>query len=169
MSVSYDYIISEANPLDSVEELMESQNWVFNRMSDEELMVKVIGKSCSYNLYFIWQDEMNALQFCAQYDFEINESEMDKAARTLMTINENLWMGHFEIPKGTKTPSFRYTGLYNGLKQCGDDSTSHISDLVEVALAQCEKHYAVFYFLSHANDANEQSLSLAMMETMGES
>lgn len=169
MSVSYDYIVSEANPLDSIEELMESHNWVFNRMSDEELMVQVTGKSCSYNLYFIWQDNMNALQFCVQYDFQINKSEMDKAARTLMTINENLWMGHFEIPKDTRTPSFRYTGLYSGLKQSAGADSSHVSDLVEVALSQCEKHYAVFYFLSHANDANEQNLSLALMETMGES
>ena len=169
MSIQFDYIEGETNPLDSVEELMEDQNWVFSRMSDEELMVQVTGKSSTYSLFFLWQEDMQALQFCAQYDFSINDDQMDKAARALMTINKNIWMGHFEIPKDTMSPAFRYTGLYKGLQTNSSGGTSHMKDLIDIAMAQCEKHYAAFYLLSHANDSHDQNMALALMETAGES
>lgn len=167
MSIQFDYLDAAENPLDNVEVILESQNWVFNRMSNDELMVRVTGKCGSYNLYFVWQGEMDALQFCAQYDFSINPKKMDKAASALMTVNENLWIGHFEIHKETKTPAFRHACLYRGLQTTG--SSSYLEDLVEIAMAECEKHYAAFYMLSHANDTHDQSLALALMETVGES
>jgi hypothetical protein len=86
-----------------------------------------------------------------------------------MSINEKLWMGHFEVPSDTKIPAFRHTCLYRGMQRT---SAADLEDLVEIALAQCEKHYAAFYILSHANDSrqiNDQNLSLALMETIGES
>ncbi|MFP4314394.1 MAG: YbjN domain-containing protein [Alphaproteobacteria bacterium] len=167
MSIQFDYLDAADNPLDNVECILEAQNWVFNRMSDEELMVRVTGKAGSYNLYFVWQSDLNALQFCAQYDFSINAKQLNKAAQVLMSVNENLWIGHFEIHKETKTPAFRHACLYRGLQLTG--SSSYLEDLVDIALAECEKHYAAFYMLSHANDAHDQNLALALMETLGES
>lgn len=167
MAIQFDFSEIDENPLDQVEEVLHANNWTFNRVNDDELMVQVTGKFCAYNLYFIWQDDMNALQFCAQYDFCINEDKMDKAARALMTINENLWMGHFEIPADTRSPSFRHTCLYRGIQRTS--RASDLEDLIDIALAQCESHYAAFYLLSHANDAHDQNMALALMETMGES
>jgi hypothetical protein len=155
------------NPLDIVEDVLHHNNWIFNRINDDELMVVVNGKSCTYNLYFYWQDDLQALSFCCQYDLSVNHDCMDKAARTLLTINENLWMGHFEIAKHTAIPTFRQTCLYRGLT--GRNGNGHIEDLVDIALTQCERNYPVFYLLSHANDAQDDHLALAMMPTAGES
>ncbi|MAE50560.1 MAG: hypothetical protein CMH27_01990 [Micavibrio sp.] len=168
--IQFDYLDTVDNPLDRVEDVMNANNWIFSRVNDEELMVQITGKCCGYNLFFIWQEEMNALQFCAQYDFAINDGQISKAASVLMNINEKLWMGHFEIPSDTKIPAFRHTCLYRGMQRT---SAADLEDLVEIALAQCEKHYAAFYILSHANDSardiNDNYLSLALMETIGES
>lgn len=167
MSIHFDYLDATENPLDNVEHLLQEHNWVFNRMSDDELMVRVTGKSSSYNLLFVWQEDMNALQFCAQYDFSINANKMDKAASVLMTVNEKMWIGHFEIHKETKTPAFRHACLFRGLQSTG--SNTYLQDLVDIAMTECEKHYAAFYMLSHANDTHDQNLALALMETVGES
>ncbi len=167
MNIEFDYLDGTDNPLDRVEDVLSGNNWVYSRVNDEELMVQVTGKHCGYNLYFIWQEEVNALQFCAQYDFNIEEPQMDQAARVLMSINENLWMGHFEIPRDSKVPAFRHTCLYRGMQRV--QGAADLEDLVDIALAQCEKHYAAFYLLAHADEANDQSLSLALMDTVGES
>lgn len=167
MAIQFDYLDASENPLDNVEHILQEQNWVSNRMSDDELMVRVTGKAGSYNLYFVWQAEMNALQFCAQYDFSINAKQMDKAASVLMSVNENLWIGHFEIHKETKTPAFRHACLYRGLQMTG--SSSYLEDLVDIAMAECEKYYTAFYMLSQASNNNDQSIALALMETVGES
>lgn len=158
------------NPLDCVEDILKSNNWVFNRLSDEELVVKVTGRHCNYNLMFLWQDDMNALQFAVQYDLNINDGKLDAAARALLSLNDGLWMGHFAIPKETGAPTFRQTCLFRGM---GHESVCEaLEDLVDMGLSLCEDYYSVFYLLSHANDAafsvNDQNLSLALMETAGQ-
>lgn len=158
------------NPLDHVEDVLTAHNWVFNRMNDEELIVEVTGRSCNYRLIFVWQDDMSALQFCAQYDLQVQESKMDSAAKALMDINEALWMGHFEIPRDTRKPAFRQTSLFRGLG--GGSHAENIEDLVDISLAQCERYYAAFYVLASeaSNDfSNKSDLSLALMDIAGES
>lgn len=155
-----------ANPLDSVEEILAAHNWTFNRMNDDELIVEVSGKSCNYRLFFIWQSAMNAMQFCCQYDIKIPEDNFPTAAMTLMGINENIWMGHFDLPHDTRAPSFRHTCLFRGV---GDSGNEHLEDMVDIALVQCERYYPVFFLLSTPRRADNDNLALALMETAGES
>lgn len=155
------------NPLDCVEDVLLANDWVFNRMGEDELMVQVKGRACDYRVFFIWQEEMNALQFCCQYDLTIEKKNYEMGSKVLMALNENLWMGHFDIPKDTGIPSFRHTCLFRGL----DNSTTYeyIEDLVEISMTQCERHFPAFYLLSRSHYPDTQSLTLALMETKGES
>lgn len=160
--------VDSLNPLDNVEEILNANNWEFNRMTDEELMVQVTGSNCAYNLFFIWQEDMDALQFCVQYDMKIDDPKArSKAMEAVQEINENLWMGHFDLPKKTGIPSFRHTCLYRGLKKTA--TNDHIEDLVDISLAQCERHYPLFSLIAHGQNLNDQTMALAMMQTQGES
>lgn len=155
------------NPLDSVEEVLNANNWDFNRMTDEELVVSVNGTQCQYNLFFIWQDDFEALQFCCQYDLKIPADYKDKARSVLCDLNENLWLGHFEIMDQSTSPSFRHTCLFRGMKN--QVTSESLQDLVDVAMAQCERHYPVFALLAGDYEVNDQTLNLAMMNTQGQS
>ena len=156
-----------SNPLDHVEEILNGNNWAYNRMTDDELMVQITGKSCDYRLIFVWQENMTALQFCCQYDLCLNRKNIPAAAIALLEVNSALWMGHFEITRDTFVPSFRHTSLLRGhSEQSGFES---IHDLVDIALAQCERYRHVFEILGMENIADTQTLSLAIMETQGES
>jgi hypothetical protein len=154
------------NPLDSVEDILTANNWVFNRMTNHELMVQVAGKACEYRLFFIWQEDMSAMQFCCQYDMAIDRKRIKDAARAVMEINERLWMGHFDLPRDTGIPSFRHTCLLRGMTD--PSGYDHIEDLVDIALAQCEQYFSVFHLLSRLDVANDQDLCLALLETSGE-
>lgn len=154
------------NPLDSVEDILSSYNWVFNRMGEDELTVNVAGKSCDYKLLFLWQEEMQAVEFCAQYDLALEFDNRKKASAFLSTINEDVWMGHFDIPQDTKAPCFRYTALLRGLK--GESISAQLEDMVDIALAQCERYYASFYLLCKGHNMGDEFISLALMDTAGE-
>lgn len=158
---------ADIHPLDNVEDVLVSNNWDFERMADDELMVEVMGRSGKYRLFFIWQEDMNALQFCAQVDLEIMTNNRAAAIDAITDINENLWMGHFDLPQSTKKPSYRYTCLLRGNTR--HNATEMIEDMVDISLAQCERHYSLFTLLASANDINDQTLSLALMDTAGES
>lgn len=152
------------NPLDFVEDILTAHNWVFNRMNEDELTVQVTGQHCDYRLFFIWQQDMSALQFCVQYDMVLNRDNMDNAAKALMHVNQNLWMGHFDLPKETEIPTFRHTCLLRGVH---GSHAEHIEDLVDIALTQCEKYFPTFHYLCDGAIASNDLLSLALMETNG--
>ena len=80
-------------------------------MTDEELIVEVTGKSGNYRLFFIWQEDMSALQLCIQLDLEIMDNNFESAQKAIFAMNESLWMGHFDIPKSNNKPSYRYNCL----------------------------------------------------------
>jgi hypothetical protein len=154
------------NPLDHVEEILNDNNWVFSRMNEDELMVNVTGKSCNYRLFFVWHEAMSAMQFCCQYDFSISPHNLNAAARALIGINESMWIGHFDLSGDAKTPCFRHTVLFRGQDQY-ENASEQIADLVDICMNQCEDLYSLFQMLRHEQPANEQSLSLAVMQTRG--
>ena len=109
MSMQNDNFEDAINPIDSVEEVLSAHNWVFNRMNEDELMVQVAGKACEYRLFFIWDEEMNAMQFCCQFESPVSPKNRDIAAKAILSVNEGLWMGHFDLPRETNVPCFRQT------------------------------------------------------------
>ena len=155
----------DLNPIDRVEDVLDGYNWIYDRPNKKELVVEVAGQSCSYTLLFVWQTDLNALQLSCTYDIEIYPKNISKAATALMDINETLWMGHFDITKGERTPRFRQTCLMS----TNQKDQLQIENLVDISLIQCERYQAVFQLLAGNDNVNPQSLSLAMMETLGES
>lgn len=157
----------EHNPLDCVEDVLSAHNWQFSRMTEDELMVSVTGKSGQYRLFFMWQQDMNALQFCVQYDMVVSAENYEPARSALININEGLWMGHFDLPKETSTPTYRYTCLFRNLPQ--DSVLETVEDMVDISMAQCERYFPVFHILASQPQINDQNISLALMDTAGES
>ncbi len=161
------YSDANANPLDSVEDVLSDYNWVYSRMDDENIIVEISGKSCKYRLLFAWQEHLNALQLRCQYDITVNPNNMPIAAMALMDINEALWMGHFELSKAGLNPCFRQTSIIYEREH--GKFYSHVEDLVDISLIQCERFSPVFHMLANDEPLDIEMISFAMMETAGES
>jgi hypothetical protein len=167
-------LFDTANPLDIIQDVLTSKNWIFNRIDTNELIVQVTGKSCDYRLIFLWQEDMNAIQFYCQYDIHIEAENFDTAAKTLMSINEKLWMGHFDLPSDTGIPAFRQTSLIHD-EQSATAAIENVESMLDISLTQCERYCSAFQMLAkpqkgqNITPLNDQSMSLALMETIGES
>ncbi len=156
-----------SNPLDSVEEILMANDWVFNRATEDELSVQVSGKMGHYKLNFLWQEEYSAMQFSCQYDLTIPGPSLDFVAKTISAINTGLWLGHFDMREPGNIPQFRHTSLFRGITNAS--GADHVEDLVDIALAECERYFPVFDLLSRTQPEDSQSLMLAMMDSAGES
>ena len=55
------------NPLDMIEEIVVADQWPFDRSNDDELIVKC-GPLVRFRLYFVWQEDVSAMQFSCQFD-----------------------------------------------------------------------------------------------------
>lgn len=153
------------NPLDSIEDILAGQNWAFSRMAPDELMVDVTGRMGNYRMIFNWQEDMCAMQFTCFIDKMIPSARADLVALSLARINTMLWLGHFELPADTLMPCFRHTTLFRGEISSG---MSHLQELMDIALNECERFFPMFDILAEIEDLNESALNLAITDIAGE-
>ncbi len=159
-----DLIDDVVNPLDSVEEVLNSNEWTFNRPNESEIVVQASGQRSHYRMTFLWQEEFSAMQFFCEMDECVPAKHMDMAARLLKAVNERLWMGHFDIPDDTRTPVFRYTCLFRGSQSSGME---HVEDIVDIGLAECERFHHAFAMLASATSLNAETIELMLSEHGG--
>lgn len=152
------------NPLDSVEDILNAQNWTFTRAYDNELSLQVKGENCLYHMSFLWQEEYNALQLFCECDLSIPTKRREMAARLLQTINERLWLGHFDIAAKSHAPVFRYTSLLGTMPA---SHTEHVQNLIDIALAESECYSTVFALLSRSLHLDDNLIDLALSKTTG--
>jgi hypothetical protein len=155
-----------SNPLDSVEDFLSGHDWIFNRPSADELTVCVTGRSVTYRLAFIWQEEFSAMQFFCEFDLRIPKERQEAAGQALRVINERIWLGHFDVPADTGIPCFRHTSLFRGWTH--SSNAEHAGDLVDIALSECERHHNIFSVLASALPLDGDVMSLVLSDDAGQ-
>lgn len=150
------------NPLDMVEEFVAMHQWNFNRFDADEMVVEAAGQWCSYRLYFLWREDLNALYFSAQFDLDIPLAKRPAIYELLARINEKLWMGHFEIAHDDHAMLFRQTCLLRGLA-----NADPIEELVDLSLAECDRFYPAFLYVLQQTQSAESALALSLLDVAG--
>lgn len=157
--------VSAHNPLDIVEEIVNANEWPFERSSDDELIVEIGGRWCDYRLYFVWQPDVSAMQFSCQFDMKVQHGRRNSINDLLAAVNARLWLGHFDVCAEEHTPMFRQTMLMRGARAA---SVEQLEDLVEIALSECERFYPAFQFVIWGGKTAEEAVTAAILDTLGE-
>lgn len=156
---------STHNPLDLVEEIVTANEWPFDRASDDEMIVEIAGRWCDYRLFFVWQEEVSAMQFSCQFDMKVPAACRGTLHELLAEVNPRLWLGHFDVCPDEKTPMFRHTTLLRGSHGA---SVEQLEDLVEIAVSECERFYPAFQFVVWGGKTAADAVSAAILDTVGE-
>lgn len=158
-------IFHAGNPLDSVEAVVSANEWPFDRQGDEELSVSVSGSWCDYHLGFSYTESQGTLQIACAYDARVPSQRRDQVYSLLALLNERMWLGHFDIWSEEGIPMYRHSILVRG----GSAPTpQQIEDVIEVALAECERFYPAFQFVLWGGKNAPDAVAAAMLETQGE-
>jgi len=154
----------EQNPIDIVENVINSKKLVFTRSADHELVAEIESNLCQYRLYFSWSEQIKAINFTVTFDLIFPESKSNKAYELLAYINEKLWIGHFDITSKNGIPAYRHTVL-----ESGDDEMlfNQLDDLMDIALYECEKYYPAFQFVLFDDYQAQDALKLCAMDILG--
>lgn len=153
------------NPLDFVEDILNGHDWSFNRPHEDELNVHVTGDKGNYNMRFLWDENYCALKVECDFDLIIPGKRMEQGGKLIQTLNEELWLGHFEIPSDTRIPRFRYTTLFRGMEYV--TVSEHVAYLVEIALTECERYYNIISMLSDMTFLSSSLMDLALVKEAG--
>lgn len=153
------------NPLDLVEEIVSSNDWSFDRTSREEMVVEIGGQWCDYVLFFAWREEMSLLQFCCACEMQMSAHRRGAVHELLSHVNDKLWLGHFGIAADQNLVTFRHSVLLRGGHGA---SVEQLEDLVDIALAECDRFYPAFQLVIWAGKPPKEAILASMLEPVGE-
>jgi hypothetical protein len=157
---------STLNPLDMVEEIITLNDWSCDRASDEEMVVEIKGRWTSYRLYFVWHATEAALLFSCVFDsVAYDKDRLQEMNNLLSYVNQRLWMGHFELTPEDNSPAFRHTVLMRGQTEA---SFEQMEDLMDVAMAECERFYPAFKLVTEGQQTALEAVSKSIFETVGQ-
>lgn len=153
------------NPIDIVEQLVEYNDWTFDRRNDQEMAVQVPGTWCDYSLYFAWSEEIGAIHFTCAFDMRVPPDRRAPLWELLAVANERVWMGHFGIWEDEGLPMYRHAIPMRGAPSA---TFGQIEDLVENAIIECERFYPAFQYVIWGGKSARDAIESAMIETAGE-
>jgi hypothetical protein len=153
------------NPLDVVERMASGNNWPFERTSDDEITLVVTGKWTNYQVSFTWMGDIEALHLACAFDMRVPDTRLNEVQQLIALINEQLWIGHFDVWMQDGVVMFRHAlVLAGGVAASGRQCEAVLGS----ALDACERYYPAFQFVVWAGKPAREAMKSAMFETSGE-
>ncbi len=155
----------DAAPVDMLAALFEARGWPFEVVSGDELTGEVQGSWTKYQMRAVWRAEDSVLQFIALPDIRVSSEKRGDAHELLCLINEQMWLGHFDIWSNGDMLLYRHGAML------GDDgmlSLKQAQAMVETALDDCDRFYPAFQFVLWGDKSPRDALDSALVDAAGE-
>ena len=153
-----------SNPLDLFERLAALNDWSFDRDSEDELSVSVTGGWSEYHVAITWLAEVEALHIACAFDLKVPERRRSEVLQLVSLVNEQLWLGHFDLWTQEGLVMFRHALLLNGAVV----TPGQCEAILKAALEACERYYQAFQFVVWAGKSAREGMEGAILETVGE-
>lgn len=152
-----------SNPIDLIEEMAGKNDWSCDRTSDDELTLIVAGSWADYQISMNWRDDLEALHIACAFDFKVPENRLSEMYRLIAQINEQLWLGHFDLWTEDGLVMYRHALPLNDAVA----TTSQCDAMMRAALDACERYYQAFQFVVWAGKPSREALVSSMFQTDG--
>ncbi|MFN4019582.1 MAG: YbjN domain-containing protein [Erythrobacter sp.] len=155
----------DAAPVEMLAALFEARGWPCEMVSDDEMCGEVQGSWANYQLRAIWRPEDRVLQFLCLPDIRVTDDKRAAAYELLCLVNEQMWLGHFDIWSNGDVLLYRHGAL---LSEEGRLSLDMAQSLVEIAIDECDRFYPAFQFVLWGDKSPRAALEAAMVDAAGE-
>ena len=152
------------NPVDLIEQVASSHEWACERTNEDELTLNVAGTWADYHVSLNWRTDLESLHIACAFDFKIPDNRLGEVYRLIAQINEQLWLGHFDLWAHEGLIMFRQGLMLNGAVA----TPGQCEALLRAGLEACERYYQAFQFVVWAGKDSRQALASAMFETHGQ-
>lgn len=154
------------DPIDLVEAVIGADHrFVSERGDDGDLTFSARGSWCEVTGYFSHREELPAILFTVSFDLRAPKARFNDAARLVALVNENLWLGHFDLWSEDGSVVFRHAVPLIGRSEL---AAGEIQALLAAAMDAADRFYPAFNFLIWAGKSPEEAIQSSLFETVGE-
>ena len=155
---------SDSNPVDLIEQIAASHDWATDRTTPDELTLVVAGSWADYHVSLNWREDLETLHLAAAFEFKIPDQRLPEVYKLIAYINEQLWIGHFDVWTQEGLIMFR-----QGLMLHEAIATpAQCEAMLRSALEACERYYQAFQFVVWAGKDARQSMAATAFQTEGQ-
>ena len=154
-------------PIEVLEQYFEARGWTCDRTGEGEIVASATGSWAQYELRAVWRPEDQVLQFLAFPDIKVAPEKRSAVHETLSLINEQLWLGHFEVWSTSGLVVFRHSTILDAREDDGL-SLEQAEAIAEAAVEECERFYPVFQFVLWGGKSPSEAIAAALIDTHGE-
>lgn len=165
ISMPFELSYEDNNPLDLIEELVNSKGWKVSESDGEFMVIEAKGDKTTYQMCVEWQEEFSALLFSCAMPVEITDATYETAIRTIEKANQNIWLGHFDLSHKNR-PTFRHTMMLRMIP--AGIAVDIAQDLFNLAISECDRFYTTFQLIQAGDIAAVDNLKAVVFETVGE-
>lgn len=155
----------QSNPVDVVEHIAALNDWSFERAGDDEITIAVSGRWAEYQVSFSWMVDREAIHLACAFDLKVPENRKLEVMRLLSAVNEQLWIGHFDLWSAEGVVMYRQAMLLSG---GAEPNSQQVERLLATALEACERYFQAFQFVVWAGTSAAEALESVLFETAGE-
>ncbi len=157
---------TSTDPLDTVEAVIASDDrFRCERAQDGDVHFSF---RCSWGEsvgYFSYRHELPALLFTLGFEIQAPKSRLHETVRLAALINENLWLGHFDVWSDDGTIIFRHAMPMIGRDEI---SVGEVQAMMAAAMDAAERFQPSFQYVILGGMSAEDASNAAMFETVGE-
>ncbi|MGC1269823.1 MAG: YbjN domain-containing protein [Croceibacterium sp.] len=154
----------DAAPVEMLAQLFEAHGWPCEFVNEDELCGEIQGSWTTYQLRCIWRPEDQVLQLLCLPEIRVSEDKMKAAYELLALVNEQIWLGHFDIWSQGGVLLYRH-GLLLGEATL---SLSVAQMAVDNAVSECDRFYPAFQFVLWGDKKPKDALASALVDAAGE-
>jgi hypothetical protein len=157
--------IRSEHPVDLIERLAAHNQWPFDRDEEDEISITVAGGWTDYNVAFTWLEDLEAVHVACAFELKTPSARKAEIIALISLINEQLWLGHFDIWPDDGVVMFRHAIVLSGGAELNGQQCQTV---LTSAVRACERYYQAFQFVVWAGKTSREAIETVMLETKGE-
>jgi hypothetical protein len=110
-------------------------------------------------------EDLESLHIAAAFDLKVPDTRRTEVKQLISLINEQLWIGHFDVWMQSGMVMFRHALLLVG---GGGLSARQCEAMFGSALDTCERYFPAFQFVVWAGKSAREAVDAVMFETCGQ-
>ena len=158
-----DLIDSKSHPINLLEEIIISKNWIFERPIEDEIYIEVPTKYSNLIIQVNWLKNKSRIEIRSFFYNKMDFSDNVEIYKLLNLINNRINYGHFIINENS-FPTFKNSIIIKDYKSIKFDL---LKELLNYAILESERFFPILQLVLWGGKKAEEAILFFDFETEG--
>jgi hypothetical protein len=159
------HIPEYVHPVDVLQGVCDAEGFSYERDDADCLDMEWVGVWTTYHLSFSWIESLESLHMGCAFELKVPKNRLAEVRELVRLINEQSWVGHFDLWDNDNTVLYRYSLILPGGVEL---SPAQCNFMVQSGVGAADQYYQAFHYVVWAGKSAKEALEAVQFVTVGE-